>query len=335
MRSSGIARVALAFLPFSVFLGGCPVWLGENETPGTPLECRDHDDCEPGERCDRGTCVVPPECNHDDDCLASERCDDGACVPRPACSDDDDCAAGETCMPGGFCAPSVPCDDHGDCPSGMWCGGDGVCEVPLPGACRDAGDCDAGELCVQDFCRDSAEVCQFNASCGLTAALDPRACVDNGCGGVCDEDADCASSGTTCASGFCVPDRTECATHADCDEGSECFLGRCLPSCEGDAVCTRAEDECGPDGLCRPTWAPRPLCDGPEDCGAGSDCVEGVCRVPCPEAPLVCLNIDVQLTSCDTDTGYCQTENERAPECFTGTECDADESCVDAECRSL
>lgn len=324
----------LVLLPLAALLGGCPVWLDENEPPGPPLECRDDADCAPGALCDYGVCIVPPECTGDGDCIPSERCDAGACVPRPSCMTPADCVTGETCVPDGYCAPITPCADHADCPAGTWCGGDALCFVPPTGACRDDGDCGAGALCVQDFCRDAAEVCQFNFQCGLTATFEARSCVDNACGSNCAVDADCASSGTRCASGYCVPDHAECVTHADCAEGSTCFLGRCLVSCAGDGSCALAEDECSADGLCRPTWAPKPLCASAGDCQAGSDCVDGVCRAPCPEAPLTCLNVDVQLTHCNQATGYCETEVERTPECFAGAECGG-QSCVNASCRAL
>lgn len=322
------------FLPLTALLGGCPVWLDDQQSADSLLECQAHADCAPDEVCDVGFCVVAPGCVDDSGCLASARCDGGACVPRPTCATADECAAGEICMPGGFCAPPSPCESHADCAEGTWCQ-ESLCVVPPEGACRGDSDCAAGATCVQDFCRDSAGLCQFDFECGLASNLTPRSCVDNGCSSVCETDDDCASSGTRCASGYCVPDRSECLADVDCGADSVCFLGRCLTSCAEGGSCALAEDECSPDGLCRPSWAPRPLCAGPEDCQAGSDCVDGVCRAPCPEAPLTCLNVDVQLTHCNQDTGYCEASVERTPECFGAVDCPTDESCVNALCRAL
>jgi Cys-rich repeat protein len=328
-------QLFFALVPFAITLAGCPVWMGENEPPGEPLECRHDADCGPGALCDRGTCVVAPECAVDADCVPSELCSDASCVPRPACAGDDECPSDQFCTDGLYCADIIACAGDDTCPAGMWCGLDGLCARPAPGACRADVDCGGAELCIEDFCRDPADVCQFDYQCGLSAGGDARACVNNGCDAHCDVDADCQSSGTSCLGGYCVPDRAECASDDQCAAGEACFLGRCLASCAETGACALIDDACGADGLCRPTWEPTPLCHSSEDCQVGSECVDGVCRAPCPAAPLSCLNVDVQLTHCNQTSGYCEAEVERTPECFSAVDCGSGERCVNAICRNL
>ncbi|MBC7171519.1 MAG: hypothetical protein H5U40_03785 [Polyangiaceae bacterium] len=218
----------------------------------------------------------------------------------------------------------------------MWCGGEGVCVAPRTGACRAQSDCTGTAICVEDFCREPGLLCQFNYECGLSASAGARACIDNACSSTCDVDEDCVSSGTRCVSGYCLPDRAECVQTAQCAAGQTCVLGRCLSESTSEGLCELADDDGNsPDFMCRQRWAPAPLCHGPEDCQAGSDCVDGVCRAPCPAAPLTCLNIDVQLTHCNATTGYCEAEFERTPECFSASDCNIGERCVNATCRNL
>ncbi len=61
-------------------------------------ECKDDDDCPPGEVCRNGKCVKEDECKDDEDCPPGQICVDGKCVE--GCNDDEDCPSGQVCVDG-------------------------------------------------------------------------------------------------------------------------------------------------------------------------------------------------------------------------------------------
>ena len=186
-------------------------------------------------------------------------------------------------------------------------------------------DCTGEDVCVEGFCRDPLDACQFAYECGPG-----QACINGGCAPICGSDDDCGS-GATCQGGFCRP-TPECTTTAECGSGEHCVDGRCLPDCRGGESCD-ALDYCAEDDFCRPDWRRDPFCDDDGDCAMGSICVDGACRTPCPSGTNdQCLMTDVSLTVCDTDM-LCYTSTEVSPECAVQGDCDADEDCVDATCR--
>ncbi|NIR61112.1 MAG: hypothetical protein GWO02_17220, partial [Gammaproteobacteria bacterium] len=114
---------------------------------------------------------------------------------------------------------------------------------------------DAGTICVEGFCRDQTDTCQFNYEC---AGMSANACVNNGCTAICTDDTDCAG-GQTCQGGFCRA-ASECSSTGDCAIGSHCVDERCLVDCETDPGACGAEEYCAMDGFCRPAWQPEPFC---------------------------------------------------------------------------
>jgi hypothetical protein len=110
-------------------------------------ECRVNADCEPGQICEDGTCVVPNaypsrdagKCRSNADCAEDQFCDDGTCIY----------ANMFPTKPGRTCSATV------DCGRGMVCE-DGQCAWPKAApdvrACRVNTDCDFGELCVRGVC---------------------------------------------------------------------------------------------------------------------------------------------------------------------------------------
>jgi uncharacterized protein (TIGR03382 family) len=105
----------------------------------------DDDECEDGEVCDHGICVVvEPDCTTDEDCDDGFVCREGECVEGPECTVD------------------------GDCPEGEVCRSDGTCEkVVVPGGCTPS-NCASG-VCIEDKCVE-ATLEGGGCECGVVGA---------------------------------------------------------------------------------------------------------------------------------------------------------------------
>jgi hypothetical protein len=266
--------------------------------------------CASDASCPAGTCFVPPG-----GCLADlgVECDPQADAP---------------CGPGQFCRPAP----------GMQ--GVGSCQVVL-GSCQSDADCPLGAVC-NDGSRDVERLVSPLAKQerGLIFTSSGR-CVDaeEEEHGTCESDADCPA-GATCrqdvlvaaaadtdgdeladpidncptaknieqtdTDGDGVGDACEgaCGEDADCNDGIECTVERCIEGrCEHAAADARCDD-----GL---------VCNGIERCVPGAGCESGI-AVVCPEDGIECT-----VTGCDEAAGGCVERHEDA-RCDDGDPCTAD-----------
>jgi cysteine-rich repeat protein len=247
---------------------------------------------EGSEVCDDGNGESGDGCENDckHTCTLDAQCDDGAaCNGLEFCSpelhvcklgepqpDGTECGAMRLCR-GGACAlascgdmnvdPAEDCDD-GNLDEADGCENDCTFSCESQDQCADASICNGVELCDlavhrcgpgtppprgtecvrgidRAICRD--EMC-LPSVCG-DGVVDPGASPPE----QCDDENDTPGDG-------CEPDCTlSCTTDDDCDDGLVCNgRERCI-----DGRCDSAE----------------PLPDG-SDCGAGGECVGGVCRIP-------------------------------------------------------
>ena len=302
-----------------------------------PVPCTSVTDCPSGDECVGGFCEQPPTpCNNFHDCDPGDECVDKVCVPPGGgpCTDDGDCSGGY-CVDG-VCEPphpTIPCTDESECPSGDECIG-GFC-VPPEGCERDE-TCPGGELCEDGTCRpgDPPEPCTVDEDCPPTDDdVFVPVCYGGFCtpgGGGCSEDSEC-DGGTACIDGNCLPigDPTSCQTQFDCGGGAVCEGGFCVPT-DSPAECTVAED-CPADpeddvvacigGLCTSSRLSTTLCSTDGDCNAGRACTAGTCGV----IPGAC-ELDGDCSDAGCIDGWCGTA------CATAGDCAAGEACTLGRC---
>ena len=152
-------------------------------------ECGDDRDCEEGELCIEGRCLVSS--------LGSGTCTGPDCAGPPLpCLDDTDCPFEQPCNQAtGTCARvsgaphTARCDEDGDCSAGKVCRG-GTCE---PGCTRDE-DCASGRVCRSGACETE---CTSDDDCEVG-----RVCRGQTCQAECSRDADCAA-GRVCRDSRC------------------------------------------------------------------------------------------------------------------------------------
>lgn len=266
------------------------------------IECRSSGDCAApstvcgvDQRCVDG-CVTAG-------CFAGVTCSPttGTCtgdIFGTACTSDTGCDAPDVVCNAATSSCAASCVLTGSCPKGLSCDrahgrccdpDDSSCQasrVPTVG-CRDDDDCGA-----------PAQICQANAcmaGCTSTSCAAPLAC--------------------DVATGHCAP--AACARDSDCDDASTCTQGHvCVPlqqrgysDCAGgkkvDYTCAIAESAtsfsacagdrgpptcpyCIDDSCFQPG-----LCSTADDCGAGLDCVGGLCLARAPQCPVVVALVDV------------------------------------------
>ncbi len=227
-------------------------------------------------------------CRSDADCTgAQEICDcEGRCVvpTGKSCTEDRNCGVPNWCNTcTGHCEPQVgvcePCRD------GRACLDDGACLT------YQSGETYCGLSCVTDV------GCPRGFGCLDLDGLGKQCVARSGsCGelGLCDSDRDCPA-GTICgdATKTCGPG---CVEDGQCQSGTVCVAGRCVPPCDDNADCT-APATCT-NGKCKVPGA----CELPADC-------------PAPE------------TYCDRVSGSC------VPGCLVDPDCkDAAKRCDDGAC---
>lgn len=279
--AGGLASIGLHFGRQDAAAGGCIVEDGECNNDN--LVCCDglicgkdnlcHADCAaPGE-----LCGVTPQGELNVECCPGAACIDGVCITdEPVCV-----PTGEACLVDTAGLLSC-CDKGAECI-------DGICQFPEP-TCIELGEscdvntrgafacCDEGAECIDGICQIPEPVCsEEGESCGqLTGGIDccgDLVCVDGTCeviedtcveeGDSCEVDSDCCDG--ICCVGFCR--NIECCIDEPnpndrCPKGTSCFEG----ICEGVAE----------------------ICEGDDDCGAGTCCCEdGSCSEDCcePEPP--------------------------------------------------
>jgi hypothetical protein len=225
---------------------------------------------------------------------------DGYCVPGApgagangtACAEDSDCASLRCGDLGGTRLCVTPCTaDAGACPIGEVCSATtGATGAAACGFCASAGSLPTG--------RSLGEVCDDASQCasGLCERVDgsgeTRLCTQ-----ACENDAGCPVTTFRCVAMLCTPGtRGEtldpCREEADCIRAADC-VGEpgetyCATTCSTDLDC-RAGARCDTTQApprCTPTAGPTGA-----ECGAGADCVSGVCldarcALPCdPRGP--------------------------------------------------
>lgn len=335
--------LALSLAAVSTALGGCAREDYYCDTTGC-YYC-DGVGCRPAQPPGRQPCTGGARCPSGQVCTNL-----GCAVP---CRTNSDCPAGWVCRMAaggdtgqGFCAtptepvPMLPrCRTSADCGGGQVCI-DGSCQVSSSPACTDDTQCANGWLCVSGRCTAPSNVCQFDNQCGSG-----RVCVNNECrlrcGAMttCPDGQECVSAGSVM---YCR-NRTgpSCNRDADCGAGRRCIDAVCYQSCTPGSPATSCGPEmyCNDDGVCVPDTRPRPFCDATRPCQAGSDCVGGVCRVPCSTSA-ECQRVDVTYRNCgpipyqnQTQRNYCLTDNEYRPVCARQSDCAMGQVCIDGVCR--
>ncbi|MDE0882800.1 MAG: hypothetical protein OSB21_09410, partial [Myxococcota bacterium] len=188
--------------------------------------CRTEGDCELGERCMDGVCIVP-ECIEDAECGPGMRCDEEICVPDP-CEDSSDCADGEYCHEGD-CHPQLT-----NC---------SACDEAVVNQCGEVDDggpqfCHLGR-CRWLECDDQHPCCDGETCDGGDCVADPQpGCVEN---------TDCPD-GEICMAGACEP--PECSDGNPCPEDQLCTDFRCVLGEAGECDVPGAP-VCPNNGCCR------------------------------------------------------------------------------------
>ena len=286
------------------------LWLGCPGVSSTP--CEVDAQCTASQRCRRGACG--PICLNNGECGDAQVCRAGICKPLPECSQDSECASGFTCSADKCrCAMDSACAANQQCVSGSCqtkkrCTGNldcvgtgGRCEVTqglcLP-PCSSPSDCAPGL---------DPRVALTLYSCATGSCV--RRCLnDVTCGGagiVCKsglcETADCktlsecpstqyctsATFGRCVAYTFCAGS-SECASNFECKKfgpgqcppGFDCSKSLCLeqPKCLVDGDCISGPPTPAQNGFCQESHCqPSNKCFSSGTCGAGSECVGGLC----------------------------------------------------------
>ncbi|CRK16432.1 hypothetical protein BN1723_011492, partial [Verticillium longisporum] len=251
-----------------------------NIDPAAAVGRRQTGSCPPGTTCAMGptgpVCVPnPPDtCTNDSECDNGEQCVEGICIVlpnpgfcEPACTGTDTCVLG-VCVPSNpTCTPA--CTGTDTCVNG-------VCVPPTgPGVCEPA--CEADETCILGVCVPVTNECE-------PACVAPETCLNGACVPVvlptCPNG---CPAGSTCISGVCVPDQPP-TCNPECAEGSTCILGvNGISVCVPDVTPPTCDPECG-DGftctlgvggvsICVPDVGP-PACT--PECAQGSTCTYGL-----------------------------------------------------------
>jgi hypothetical protein len=221
------------------------------------------------------------------------------------------------------CGGQVACE-NGSCGgvcAGRLCGELCVDTEVHPQHCGECGrDCGLGGVCLGGDCRCGESTTDCGRYCADTAQ-DPENC--GGCGRDCDESEECIDSDCRCREGYRSCD-------GDCTDTSRdpANCGACDRRCADDEGCQDSTCVCRPglvphEGACVDPMADGDAC-GPAlvDCQLPTpSCQAGVCVAACAEPLHACGSSCVDR---DTDPLHCG-------EC--GDSCDADQLCVDGDCR--
>jgi hypothetical protein len=271
-----------------------------------------------------------------------------------SCRTHGDCDVGTYCDGSGRCVASNTCASDVQCTLSQNCDFRDTCVPDVAGACRYDADCESTDVCIEGFCREvGVETCQFDLECATNN------CVDNACTPTCSSTSQCGS-GQVCnnLTGRCEVNATECDTSSQCSGNEHCVDRRCLPDCESSS-CSDAQDTCGDDHFCRPSWEQAGFCSSNTQCAPGSTCdiPTGVCRIVCTAAsPLVtgysggscggsfatadcaCQSADAQFPTCGItssagDDDFCRTAGEQMSDCQTRSDCASNQHCVDGACE--
>lgn len=242
--------------------------------------CTGDQECESGEVCSGGFCVVDETpnntnnvnntaCQSNADCTDGEICDvmSGACV-EDTCEPTDDLrcvnSQGEACDLGcgsterqeGCECVSVACTTNDECEEFVCV--DGACA-----ACKEDDQCPDGLACLEDGTCGEDNSCRSDEECEATQECRGGMCLPRP---GCVIDSDCGAD-ELCISGVCIF-APECEMNDDCAEGFECVAGNCLEE----------------------------VCRGPADCENGQLCDAGECVDPPPAISCFVVTPDGLIT---------------------------------------
>jgi outer membrane protein assembly factor BamB len=305
-------------------------------SPGTPLDCDDHnacttDACNPVSGCTHTAiagctpCQTAANCGDGNFCTTDE-CVAGICrhsnlANNTPCPDADLCNGTETCQ-GGFCVPgpAPSCDDQEPCTVDSCDPATGCKHAPV----ANGTSCADGNVC------NGAETCQA----GACASGTPLACGD---GNPCTIDSCDATLG---CQNKAVPNNTPCADANPCNGTETCQAGACTSGtpldCTDGNPCT--QDSCDPQVGCRNENLPNgSSCADATVCNGAETCLAGVCV---PGAVLVCDDGKPCTTdSCNDVSGCINAPIPGCTACNDASDCDDNnpcttDQCVDGGCRN-
>ncbi|GAB4295233.1 MAG: hypothetical protein Kow0090_10090 [Myxococcota bacterium] len=302
MKELGIIAAALALT-----LYGCG---GEEKTASSDDDDSDlTTDDDKGES-EGGFGEKDGKCFSDNTCKSGLICVAGTCVDATVEGDDDDDDDDD-----------VKCRSDYDCPAYYYCDVDGVCRKGTGVDCFSDEDCSDGEECRGGKCR----------------SVIPRGEL----GGDCYEDETC-NSGLECSNGVCLKagecekecpalGARECVTGASyrsCIETSGCLYWSQETACEAGKLC-RGQGVCGAD-MCPEKDIYR--CNGRdvERCMDGDGdgfiewTVEQTCAATCANG--MCTGC-ITDSDCQPPTKYCDIDTKTCMQCYTNSDCGANEYC--------
>ncbi len=107
--------------------------------------CSQDTDCDQGEICDDGLCIVEVECYVDENCDQGEVCEEGLCTNINGCLSDLDCEGKEICSDNACL--EVECLDNSDCANA-------ICEenICVNVDCLEDSECDEDHYCFENNC---------------------------------------------------------------------------------------------------------------------------------------------------------------------------------------
>ncbi len=298
-------------------------------------ECSEDADCEAGEVCQLGSCVLVAVCSEDVECDDENPCTSDSCISGQC--EHANLSDGVSCV-----ADAFSCTINETCQSG-------VCVVGV----LDHAQCDDTNPCTQDICNPDTGCTYSNVSDGMVCAAEndcreESICQSGSCIGTnktdgtsCSDAFDC-TSGETCQSGVCVAGNLN---DLACDDGNACTDDLCLadtgcsntPStngtiCDDGNICTQNDSCFG--GSCS---GGTPVADGSpcpdsNECTSSEQCWSGVCTIgildhdscndsnPCTE--------DV----CDASLGCTNANKADGIVCSDGNQCTENSSCQSGQC---
>lgn len=312
-----------------LLVGGCrgSLIIATDGNGGGGGSCTDTAQCDDGETCVLGECIVqPPVCSLHaltGRCPAERECSNGVCVPEGEtwceCTEEQGCVGGE-CFD--ISDPDHVCSDlhlDGVCPNDEVCTAGHCVPCQVGFACasdRLDGCCAAGASCDGGFCvpiedrpcspTEPNGLCPAGQACLAPGECQPVPCSLDDPDGACPADEFCNAG--TCEPLPCSPGHVE----GTCPEGEFCSgAGECLT--EGECAvaqdCTTFGDFCSVTGVCLPPGE----CGADEDCQLHDACVLGECT---------------RDYTCAGDPDCFPSEH-----CVTGGTCMPDGQCAaDADC---
>ena len=230
-----------------IIISGCYDEEKPNNNPSEQTGCESFKDCDKGEVCSKGDCVVG-ECSDVDPCFGGRRCD----FTTLTCTD----PINSLCYNNYECGPGLICIDN-------------KC---IDGNCNEFQDCPNNEVCntITHYCESIENRCVTSEQC-----LDNFVCINNECmmgecatKEECDEGFICDLRSLTCVKEDVEPEG--CTSHEQCPFGEVCKNEECIPGCRTNNECPHGE-ECSLDNNCVSIVS---CIDGDND-GYGEGCANG------------------------------------------------------------